>query len=91
MLVWVLNTPLFFEHSPNVFVKVFYTVMLLKSVNSLLYFFWFIKYAIKHLIIKLFGLSVTIPLTRKKRLLTTCYWASFNERATYNISYTFSK
>ena len=77
MLSWVLNTFLLFEDFLNVFL--FWSILHYKTLEicyffKLLYFFQFIKHAIKHLtdlIIKPFDLLNTIPWTRTKGFLTT--------------------
>ena len=79
MLAWVLNTPLLFEDSLNIyFFKVFYIIRFLKSAISLKYFTSFdSSNIIKHRIIKPFDLLNTIPLTRTKTLVNNLLMRNF--------------
>ena len=68
MPAWVLNGPLFFEDSSKFFEDSLNYFTLYDSGNffKVLYFFSFIKHAIKHLIIKPFDLLNIIPLRRTR-------------------------
>ena len=80
MLACVLNTLLFLLE-----LKTLQTIDFLKVI----YFFKFIKHTAQHLILNHSNLLNTIPLTRTKTLVNNLLM-SF-KKATYNISYAFSK
>ena len=80
MLAWVLNTPLLFEDSSNVLFL--YSILHYKTLEicyffKVLYFFQFIKHAIKRLIIKPFDLLNTIPLIRTTTLVNNLLMSKF--------------
>ena len=81
MPAWVLNTPLPFEDSSNfLFLEIilhYYKTLEICYFFNVLYFFSFIKHAIKHFIIKPFDLLNIIPLSRTKTLVNNLLMSKF--------------